>query len=253
MAGLVIKDAYILWQTFRFPDGTDSSRLRRTFDSLFDHANGDMLRKIFVFEPTENRYLQVTMKPGSVSMDWSTETFNDEESLQQAVAEYEKDHASEPFVEGEIWSRLRLFELNGSPKALVWTLHHASVDHWSLNNMASDLEAIYNGEELPTRRPFKPMVKYLQTIDRQASMNFWKSKLSDASPSPFLLPRPGAPRLSADSSIVREVSVQFSSLARQGVMASTLVTTAWSIVLATHTGATDVVFGQVLVGRSEYI
>ena len=115
----------------------------------------------------------------------------------------------------------------------------------------SDVKELYKGHKLPQRRAFKTLVKYILSIDHAAGLDFWKKKLSTATPLPFLQPDPGAQRTTANTWITRRVHPGYSTLAREyGIMASTLATAAWALVLAAHTGSLDVVFGQPVTGRS---
>ncbi|KAF8572601.1 hypothetical protein K439DRAFT_1321833, partial [Ramaria rubella] len=144
-----------------------------------------------------------------------------------------------------------VFELDGFARVLVWCMHHALFDGWAMDNVISDLQDLYDRRPLPGRRSFKPMIKYLESLDRTAGVDFWRSHLENASPTPFLQTPPGAPRVTADATVTREIHTGHDSFSRvAGIMPSTLVTGAWSIVLAAHANCSDVVFGQVLAGRS---
>jgi Condensation domain len=212
-----------------------------------------MLRTIFEFDPTSDRWLQVLVRPGAKRMEWATIIVTDESELDRRVNEYSHDRAVRPFRNGELLTRACVFELGGYARVLVWGSHHALTDHWAMSHYMSDIEDIYAHRPLPPRRPFKPMIKYLERLDRKPGLDFWRSHLQNVSPTPFLQSVPSARRVMTNKSVTRDVLVGHGSLTRQfGIMASTIVTGAWSIVLAAHSGCTDVVFGQVLAGRSEY-
>jgi hypothetical protein len=88
------------------------------------------------------------------------------------------------------------------------------------------------------------MIKYLEQLDRTTGLDFWRNHLQGTTPTPFLQSLPGAARVIANATATREVHGSFT---RQfGITASTLVTCAWSIVLAVHSHCADVVFSQVL-------
>lgn len=184
-------------------------------------------------------------------MEWTTVTITDEADLDLCVDEYQHNRAIQKFEDGELLTRACVFELHGCALALVWSLHHALTDHWALNSFESDIEDSYARRPLPPRRPFKPMIKYLEHLDRTAGLNFWRAHLQDATPTSFLQALPGAPRVIANDTVTREMDIEYSSLSRQfGIMPSTLVTCAWSLVLSAHSNCSDVVFGQILAGRS---
>ncbi|KAF8584766.1 acetyl-CoA synthetase-like protein [Ramaria rubella] len=251
MAGLVVDSAYIVRHVYELPAGTVSMRLQQAFEDFLNHPNGSFLRTSFVFDPSTNRYLQVVMRPGCKRMEWATVTVSDEVELDLAVRQYQDGRGSMKFEPGELQTRLCVFEVNSVPRVLAWSSHHALLDHWSMNNAESDIGDMYAGRPLPPRRSFKPMIKYLEGLDRTAGLDFWRRHLLDATPTSFLQALPGAPRAVADVAVCREVRADHSSLTKRfGIMASSLVTAAWSIVLSAHTGGPDVVFGQIMSGRS---
>jgi hypothetical protein len=55
----------------------------------------------------------------------------------------------------------------------VWSLHHALMDHWTLNGVIADIESVLACRPLPPRRSFKPMIKYLERLDRRTGLDFW--------------------------------------------------------------------------------
>jgi hypothetical protein len=253
VAGLLIDSAYIVSESYDLPSGTDCTKLWEAFENFINHPNGMMLRTIFHFDATSDRWLQVLVRPGAKRMEWVTVTVADETELYRRVDEYSRDRANQQFKNGELLTRACIFELDGYARVLVWSLHHVLTDHWSMKHYASDIEDTYAHHPLPPRRPFKPMIKYLEHLDRRPGLDFWRGHLRNVSPTPFLQCLPSGRRIMTNRSVTRDVLVGHSSLARRfGIMASTLVTGAWSIVLAAHSGCTDVVFGQVLAGRSEH-
>lgn len=253
VAGLLIHEAYITTHAYDLRSGTDSNRLRDAFDQLIDHPNGAMLRTVFVFEPRSNRFLQVLLRPGAKRMQWNTIALTNEVQLDSAIDKYQHGQGSQTFESGELLTRACIFELNGSARALVWTLHHTLQDGWLKDGLDSDIQQIYARRPLPPRRPFKPLIKYLEGLDRSVGLEFWKNKLNSATPTPFLQAIPGAPRAIVNSHTTREIHPGHRSLAREfGIIPSTLATAAWAVVLGAHSGTSDVVFGQVMAGRSGY-
>ncbi|KAF8574904.1 amino acid adenylation [Ramaria rubella] len=251
IAGLAVQDAYIVSQAWDLPSGTVINGLKQAFDDFIDHPNGMMLRTMFVLEPTSNRFLQVVVQPRGYRMEWTTVLVADETELDLRVKDYQRGRAIEPFEEGTLLTRACVFELYGCPRALVWSVHHALVDHRAMDNVMSDIQDTYAGRSLRPRRPFKPMVKYLERLDRTPGLEFWRNHLQGAIPTPFLQATAGTARMTANATVVREVHTEHSSFTRRfGIMPSTLVTGAWAIVLAAHSNCSDVVFGQVLAGQN---
>lgn len=251
MASMRVSDAYIVTQSWDLPPRTERDKLRQVFEDFINHPNGMMFRTVFILEPLSNQWLQVLIRPGTKQMEWIIITVADEQELDMRVAEYQRTQAIKRFDNRKLLTRACIFELHGSARILVWSVHHALVDHWAMDSIISDLEQVYAGRSLSSRRPFKAMVKYLQNRDRTSSLAFWERHLYNASPTSFLQRKPNAVRSTANATVSREINFQHGSLTcRFGIMPSTLVTSAWSVVLSAHSGSSDVVFGQVLAGRS---
>ncbi|KAF8573139.1 CoA-dependent acyltransferase, partial [Ramaria rubella] len=155
------------------------------------------------------------------------------------------------FEDGEVRARACVFELAGFARALCWCWDQTLADHWTMNNAESDIGNIYACRSVPLRRSVKPMIKFLEGLDRTAGVDFWRRHLLDAIPTPFLQAHPEAPRAAVNATVHREVCAKHSSLTKRfGIMPSSLVTAAWAIVLSAHTGSLDVVFGQIMSGRN---
>lgn len=185
-------------------------------------------------------------------MQWTIISVSNETELDLRVSEYQDTRGREPFNHGMPLSRGCIFELDGYARVLVWTLHHALYDRWSFEGMTSDIEYVYSNKPLPSRRSFKPMIKYLQRLDRASGVGFWRKHLKDAPPTSIVRGPSGTRRVTADAALFHDVhAIDYISLIRRfGIMPSTLVTCALSLVLSVHTGSLRVVFGQVLGGRS---
>ncbi|KAF8580409.1 hypothetical protein K439DRAFT_1662792 [Ramaria rubella] len=251
MAGLMVEDAYIVRQAWNLPLGMNGGTLQEAFEEFIDHPNGMMFRTVFAFDPTLNRWLQILMRPGARRMEWTTVVVSDEAELELRVADYEGGHAIQPFEKGDIPARACVFELDGSVRVLVWCMHHALLDHWALDNAILDIENAYAHRPFAPRRSFKAMIKYLECLNRTPGLDFWRTHLANVAPTPFLQTLPGASRATTNATVGRELRMGHGSFTREsGIMPSTLVTAAWSLVLAAHSNSSDVVFGQVLAGRS---
>ncbi|KAF8582905.1 acetyl-CoA synthetase-like protein [Ramaria rubella] len=195
---LMGQDAYNVHQAWNLPLWTHSGRLQDAFEEFIDHPNGMMFRTVFAFRPTSNR-------PGAWRMEWTTIVVSDETELELRVAKYESGRAVRPFEQGEVATRACIFELKGFARVLVWCMHHALFDGWAMDNVISDLHDVYDRHPLPLRRSFKPMIKYLERLNRTAGMDFWRSHLENVLPTPFLHSSPGAPRVAADATVMRAI------------------------------------------------
>lgn len=251
VAGLFVDDSYVIRQIYDLPPGLSSIRIKEALDDFINHPNGTIFRTIFILDDATGRYLQVVTRPSWKSIEWNTIAVTTEAALEVAIREYQFGRGCQKFEQGELMTRACIFELSGVPSALVWSLHHAVADHWSINNAECDIADMFFKRSLPHRRSFKPMIKYLESLDRTPGLHFWQNHLLDANPTPFPQSVPDGSRAIANTVASRELHKDHTSFTRHfGVTAASLATAAWSVVIAAHTSSPDVVFGQVVAGRS---
>ncbi|KAL2148965.1 hypothetical protein VTH82DRAFT_1651 [Thermothelomyces myriococcoides] len=126
-------------------------------------------------------------------------------------------------------------------------MHHAAYDATSLGMLLRDVETVYNGGELPARRPYRDFIKQLRDTPAEQTRDFWAKYLDGAQPADFpSVPSGYVP--SADTTLETDVTIP--SIARPGFTASTMIRVAWAMVLGQHAGTSDVVFGETLSGRN---
>lgn len=157
VTGFLVDGAYITAAGYNLPCGTNNMKLRQAFEHFIDHPNGMILRTLFSLEPVSARWLQVLVWPGAKRMEWTIVVVEDESELDLCVDEYQQGRGIEPFENGELLTLVCIFELDGCPRVLVWSVHHALMDHWAGKNYASDIEDIYHCRPLPPQCPFRQL------------------------------------------------------------------------------------------------
>jgi amino acid adenylation domain-containing protein len=130
----------------------------------------------------------------------------------------------------------------------IWTIHHALYDGWSMPLMIERLShAYYSRTTLSNLRLFQGFIKHIINIDQSRARDFWETQFKDlrteifpSLPSPTYQPR-------SDTSI----TYYFQNLEwpETDVTASTVVRTAWAILIAHYTDSDDIVFGVTVTGR----
>ncbi|PQE24211.1 non-ribosomal peptide synthetase protein [Rutstroemia sp. NJR-2017a BVV2] len=143
--------------------------------------------------------------------------------------------------------------------SFVWTLHHAVYDAWSLGLLLRQLEGEYksltksftNETDFESSHfiPFNRFIQDIQRLDKANAVGFWKSEpAADCSePMHFPLveneyqPQPNAV-------IVKDIELNCTT--NSNIRTSNFSRTAWAITLSNYTNSTDVVFGEVLTGRT---
>jgi hypothetical protein len=87
------------------------TKIQQAFDDFINHSNGAILRAVFIFDPSTNRFLQVVMRPARRRMQWTIVVINDEAELDIAVAKYQDSLGSQKFGQGELLTRACICEL----------------------------------------------------------------------------------------------------------------------------------------------
>ncbi|WP_304451228.1 non-ribosomal peptide synthetase [Nocardiopsis sp. YSL2] len=153
--------------------------------------------------------------------------------------------------------RITVVRLAPARVALVWTFHHLLLDGWSLPLVLSDVFTAYRGTPLPTRPPFRDHLAWITRQDEQAGLHHWRDTLTGIE-SPTPLPYDRAPedvrtarsRVRVETHLSEERSAAVHRFAReQGLTVNALVQGAWALLLSTHSGDTDIVFGATTSGR----
>jgi non-ribosomal peptide synthetase component F len=144
----------------------------------------------------------------------------------------------------------------------LWSQHHLLSDGWSLPLLLKELFALYEAHrrgvtlELPPPRPFRDYIEWLEKQDQRQAQAFWRRKLAG-----FEEPT----RLGIDAGIAeRETTYaeerltlspgqmrKLEAFARERRLTpNTLIQGAWALLLGRYSGQQDLVFGEVVAGRS---
>jgi amino acid adenylation domain-containing protein/non-ribosomal peptide synthase protein (TIGR01720 family) len=160
--------------------------------------------------------------------------------------------------------RITLIRRDDLEWEFVWGHHHLLLDGWSVPRVGADVMACYQrlttGQRpaLPPVTPFRNYVEWLSGQDPSEVEAFWRRVLEGfTDPIPVPAGRPsakaGAPcefgeeRLHLSRATTQQVQ---SSTRALGLTMTTLFQGAWAILLSRYTGTRDVLFGNVISGRS---
>ncbi|HEX6346256.1 amino acid adenylation domain-containing protein, partial [Umezawaea sp.] len=159
--------------------------------------------------------------------------------------------------------RIALARLSDDEVLLVWTFHHVLLDGWSLAQVFAEVCESYRATtegrapRLPARRPFRDYLRWLAGQDRSEAERHWREVLAGFS-APTALPydrqpsRDHAPESSTavPVALTPEQTDRLRHTARRhGLTVNTVVQGAWALLLARHSGESDVVFGTTVSGR----
>ncbi|MFF1920319.1 amino acid adenylation domain-containing protein [Streptomyces sp. NPDC058221] len=192
----------------------------------------------------------VQVIPADVTLDWR----QDDRFPEAARADLERpfDPAGPPLI------RFLLSRVGPAEHKLVITNHHALLDGWSMPLVGRTLLAIYaelsGGPAAPAAPPLPEYFRWLAGRDRDTSLAAWRDALAGVDDATRLAPasiETGAERPGRETiGLGPEFSDRLRAFAReQGVTLTTVLQTAWGLLLGRLTGRRDVVFGCPVSGR----
>ncbi|WP_165589738.1 non-ribosomal peptide synthetase [Mycobacteroides immunogenum] len=149
--------------------------------------------------------------------------------------------------------RVALIRIAPDRHRLVLTNHHIVLDGWSMPIVLGEIFAGYYRQRLPVAAPYRGYVSWLAARDIDAARTAWSEVFADFE-TPALVNSAHRPGLGLRGTRSCEVSAQttqaLSALARSSrTTLSTVMQSAWALVLASMTGQRDIAFGTTVSGR----
>ncbi|PUA27190.1 MAG: non-ribosomal peptide synthetase [Cellvibrio sp. 79] len=248
--------------------GLDKARFRKSWESLVgQHA---VLRTAFV-DLGLNSLTQVVS--ADVALDWQEADCPvlAGESTEAHTLRLEKLFDAErrrPFDLGRApLMRLLLVQTTPTETQVAWTHHHALLDGWSMGLLVQKLIAQYsalagNSGATETQKPvneqdFDKYIEWLSRRDVAAAKNYWTGCLKGVEAgSRLVAPRhlPDATEATGQRAATRNLDAQLTNklqtiVRTAGVTLSSLVQSAWALLLSKYTGEKEVLFGYAVSGR----
>ncbi|KAK7227934.1 hypothetical protein V2G26_000104, partial [Clonostachys chloroleuca] len=232
------KGDYVASITLELDEMTDAQRLRNAWEQVA--AAAPILRTRIVDIPQQG-LVQVILHE---NVEWE---------VVDELETYLDDARRKEMGLGTRLSRFRAaFEASSSsPRYLVWTIHHALYDGWSMRLIMNALKDAYQTKAIPCLQPFQTFVKHLADTEETAAASFWRGQYTGLEAAQFpALPSSGYhPRPTSKLTSIIE-SLEWGSTEITG---SNLIRAAWSILISNYTGSSDVIFGTTIAGRQSPI
>ncbi|KAJ5204206.1 nonribosomal peptide synthase [Penicillium cinerascens] len=151
-----------------------------------------------------------------------------------------------------LWPAARFFlakkDAQTSESCLVIGIKHSHYDAISITTLLNDLATLYQHgpESLPPALSFGQYQAFAASLPISETIEFWRQALHGSSP--FYV---GRRRVLAPVSIVDASRTIPLVRPPPGITLATLVKTAWAMTLVQQSGKDDVVFAQIVSGRSQ--
>ncbi|EGE02744.1 nonribosomal peptide synthase pes1 [Trichophyton equinum CBS 127.97] len=214
--------SYVARNVFQIGDGINVNKLRHAWEQVV--SMNPILRTRIVSLP-HHGIMQVVLDEGAI---WTSRGTHDD------MVKFNPDNSQS--FEGTA----------DNPGHLIWEIHHALYDGWSIPLLLSQVENAYFNEFCQPLEPMAPFIKYIQDRDIGAAKAFWNDQFANIKGSHFPPVKPGyVPK--QDCQIVRTISEL--PWGRSDFTPGTIVRAAWSIVAANGADSSEALFGVVVTGR----
>ncbi|KAG9764881.1 nonribosomal peptide synthase 11, partial [Aureobasidium melanogenum] len=224
--------SYTAQQTFELPDNIDLKRLSVAIANVTKLL--PILRTIIVQDHAAKSWQCVLVRGPDCSEAGS-------------LTEYLTADSKMAMQYGTPLSRFAIIsDPQRSSTYLVWTLHHALFDRWSLPMMLNHIASAYLGETAPLTRSMQSFVCHLRAQARPSQEEFWRVALEGVEPSTF---PPRSDFANAVPSSQYDFVVPVSTRPRV-VTLSTVLRAAWGLLLSHYSHTQDVLYGLTLSGRN---
>ncbi|KUI70375.1 Nonribosomal peptide synthetase 8 [Cytospora mali] len=222
--------SYIRRAVYELPNNIDLVRLMRAWDTVVE--KNAVLRTRFV--DIEGLSLHQVVAKGH---DW--DTCDD-------LGEYLNKTRTNRIDLGSPLSQLAVIHDKTAPK-IVWTVHHAVYDGWSVQVLDDQLRAAYQNEPLLSSPPFSAFVKHVVSQDVQAASRFWGNQLKGCGETTAIYPPLQFPGQQPQPTSTFKRTLQCRVAAGANVQAT--IHAAWSLIVSKMSERDDIVFAATLAGR----
>ncbi|KAK9685270.1 hypothetical protein K7432_015575 [Basidiobolus ranarum] len=242
--------SYLAQRVYKFEPNIDVQRLQSAWEVVI-RAN-PILRTTIVFSSSNFFHLsglQVVLNEEHIL--WNVCDLEQIASLDSDISHILAQDRAKGIPANDPQTRFTLLRVNGSATHLIWTIHHALYDGWSMGQIENDVREAYLDISTPSRPSYNTYIEYILSLDKHRSLDYWKIALSNTPMTHLAKSTSDSGELQCSSQITRELHADFNSLTNvHAITMATVAYLAWAMVLKVHTGNSDVVFGAVNSGRN---
>lgn len=253
--------AYFEQMAFVFDGVSDVHLLECAWQQVTDQL--EILRGSLVWDQVP-RPLMVIQRRATLPvthLDWrGLSPDEQQEALRRFMAE---DRARGLDLSVAPLARLALIRVSDTAIRVVRTSHHVLLDGWSASQLLTALFSAYESlmgnvpAPVPTRRPFRAYVEWLEQQDLVQAESYWRDILEGFT-EPTRLPYDRRPTSShkarSSSRLVKSLSPEasqglFDFAKSQRLTVNSVVQGAWGLLFSRYAGSRDVLFGATVSGR----
>jgi amino acid adenylation domain-containing protein len=257
---------YFSQTSYRILGNLDIDAIRNSLNELFRRY--DVLRTVFNHEKMDLP-LQVVLKEQPAEFHFEDISKTDNQVEKEKYIEYRKQKEQERKfnLNRDSLLRVALLRIGEGEYEFIWSSHHIIMDGWCLGILISDFYAIYesmiHNQKLVLSEPkqYRLWIEWLEQKDQSLAEKHWREYLNGYDAAAGVT----AIRMNTHKEkdyLEKQLDLiltneEYGSLKRISgkymVTLSTILKTAWGITLAKLNNQNDVVFGEVVSGRSAEI
>lgn len=224
-----------------------------------------VLRTLFVWEnrPTP---LQIVLKKFDLpwrNLDW--QGLSVIEQKQQLTKFLQRQKEQEFKFSKAPLNECTLVKLSKDQYKLIWSFHHILIDGWCLPIILKEVFCLYEAEllgesfYLPTPRPYRKYIKWLNSQDKETAFEFWQRTLRGFNNPTSLVIDKLNEQQQQDLSDYKVVECRFSAQdsrklqnigQKHRLTLATIIQAAWALLLNRYSGEKDILFGVTVSGRN---
>lgn len=217
----------------------------------------EIFRTVFSYRKTDEPR-QVLLK--SRLPEWLVKDFSYEATPEKLVEEFKEDDRKRGFdLSKDVLVRGALLKIGREKWHFIFSFHHIVMDGWSLAPLLEELFNLYESdkEEVNTntgKPSFRDYIQWLENQDESKAQNYWKNYLTDYEKKASI---PEYNTTDSYKHATHKFQLPDSLVERMNglslnykITVNTIFQTAWGILLQRYNYTDDVVFGNVVSGRT---
>ena len=203
----------------------------------------DILRTVFV--PYGNRFFQVVLR----KLQPTFSVYDCDDLAEFTNSLQESDRNSGPRL-GESYLKFVVAKERGSLRhRIIIRMSHAQYDGVCMPTILAGLQKGYQSHSIPATPSFSGYVRDAARKTTDEHYAYWKKLLKGSSMTEVV--RRHGPNYKRGGEVISlKRNVHLSSLASKAITPASIIKAAWSLVLATIAGSSDITFGNVISGRN---
>ncbi|WP_047151739.1 non-ribosomal peptide synthetase [Aneurinibacillus tyrosinisolvens] len=222
----------------------------------------DIFRTVFIHEKMK-RPVQVVLKRRNFQIeeiDFSGFTKEEQERRINGYKQLDKERGFD--LSKEIPMRITVFKKGEDAFEWIWSYHHILLDGWCFDIIVQEVFQVYKAlrqnvsYNLPSTKPYKEYIKWLEKQDKQTSLQYWGRYLSEFEGQTTFAEQRKKQRMEGYEpkemfcNLPKEQMQGFSELAQKyHVTLSTALQAVWAVLLSRYQRSNDIIFGTVVSGR----